>query len=121
MQQPRSEWSVFGVRPSRPRPNYVSAALSLIFALQTFLEAPASYPAYMIWLAVGACSWISWAAWRQRAGFGILFPLLGLFWLNPLLGFDWFNSMGVVFFFGHTAMALALATAAYTFQATERD
>lgn len=114
-------WSFLGPRMYRPRPNYVALALSLLFAWSVMDDVPAQYPSYMIALAAGTAAWFTYLGVRARAVVSLLFVPVSLLWLNPLLGLDWFNHQGPTFFLAHSAMAILLGIAGYTYVATEKQ
>lgn len=118
-EDPAEKWSIWGVRPNVPRPLWALLAISLIVALETFGEPAIQYPWYMSALVLATAIWLSSQAFRRRALFGIVGPLLGAAWLNPLLGGSWFSEQGVLFFLPHALFALYVAIASYTFMARE--
>ena len=113
-------WTIFGPRLTRPRANLPGAVLAVMFALPAMTSVPTKYPAYMIPAALIAAGWFTYLGVRARAAVSMLLIPVALLWLNPLFGADWFTHQGPVFFLAHSALALLLGTAAYTYAATEK-
>ena len=116
-----SPWTLLGPHVDRPRPNYLSLALSLIFAWPVMGEVPERYPLYMVGLAIIVSTGYVWLGVRAHAAFALLFIPIALLWLNPLLGMEWFNHQGPMFFLAHAAMALLFGVAGYTYMASEKQ
>ena len=116
----KAPWTALGVRPLHPRPSYVALALAMLLAWPVMESVDAKYPEYMIAIALGAAAWGTTLAVRARSIVGLLLVPVALLWLNPLFGADWFTHEGPVFFLSHSALALLLGTAGYTFAATEK-
>jgi hypothetical protein len=116
---PSARWSLLGERPQPSKPLWVLLAISLIVGLETFSDPTGTYPFYLIALVVVSAGWLASRALLKRSLFGLLAIPLGAVWLNPLLGGEWFSTQGPIFFLAHSAFALYVALASYTFMARE--
>jgi hypothetical protein len=116
----KRNWTLFGPRLEKPRPSLTVAAVSILFAAQTFTATDEAYPVYMCVLAWVSAAWITWFAIKKSALIGLLAIAVSLLWLNPILGGTWFASFGIEYLLTHAALALVWAACAYTFMATER-
>ena len=108
-------WKFFGNYRKDGRISFLTSAIAVLFAAQTFVNPQGKYEDFMIWLAFGSAAWVAYQAYKTKAIFGFSALPVALIWLNPVLGGDWFNSVSVVFFFAHAAFAMLFAGFAYTF------
>lgn len=115
-----ANWTLFGPKIEKPVANLVPLILAFFFGAETFFELDSQYSPYMSVFALVGSALALQKGLKARALFGFVPLLLSLLWINPLLGGDLFNEMSPLFFGAHAALALAFATAAYTFWATER-
>ena len=113
-------WTLLGPRHGRVRPSYTALVLAMLFAWPVMVAVPSTYPAYMTVLALGTGTWFAMLAFRARVIVGLLFIPVALLWLHPMFGAEWFTHEGPAFFLIHSAMALLLGVAGYTYAATER-
>jgi hypothetical protein len=113
-------WSLFGVRPAKPRPNVIALVVAFFLGFETFVAVQDSYPVYMSVLALGASAWAVYQGIKAKALLSFVFIPVALIWLNPLLGGDWFSELGTNLFLSHAALAMLFAISAYTFQASEQ-
>lgn len=112
-------WSLLGKFDREARPSGVTLVLAVLFAAETFLTPDASYPLYMSLLAIFSSIYLLVRGIRAKALVGLVFAVLPLPWLNPLLGGDWFNSLSWQFFTAHALLAMAFATAGYSYMRLE--
>lgn len=115
-------WSALGDRPHapRPRPNWTSAVLAVLLAFQTFIEVPAKYPLFMSIVVILDAIWALYDGIQKRAVISFLFIPVIVIWALPIFGQTYFNQMSLAFFGLHSLAALLFASAAYSYQATER-
>lgn len=115
-----TKWTLFGPKIEKPVANLVPLVLAFFFGAETFFELDAQYSPFMSLFALAGSAMALQKGLKSKAYFGFVPMVLSLLWINPLLGGDIFNEMSVLFFAAHAALAMAFATAAYTFWATER-
>lgn len=115
-----AKWTIFGPKIEKPVANLVPLVLAFFFGAETFFELDAQYSPFMAIFAIGGSAMALRKGIDARAYFGFVPMAISLLWINPLLGGDIFNQMSVLFFLAHAALAMAFATSAYTFWATER-
>jgi small basic protein len=116
----KQSWTLFGIRPQRPRPNIIALVVAFLLGFETFVAVTDGYPTYMSLLAIGASAWAVVMGIRAKALIAFLFIPVALLWINPLLGGDWFSELGTNLFLSHSALAMLFAVSGYTFQATEK-
>ena len=114
-------WTLFGVKLAKPRPNMSISAVAILFAAQTFVSEEGAYPVYMCILAWASAAWITWQGAKKKVLLSLTTGPISLLWLNPVLGGNWFESVGVEFMVTHSLLALVWAFCAYTFLATEKS
>ena len=115
-----TRWTLFGPKIEKPVGNLVPLVLAFFFGAETFFELDAQYSPFMAIFAIAGSALALQKGLAAKAYFGFVPMAVSLLWVNPLLGGDLFNEMSVLFFLAHAALAMAFATAAYTFWATER-
>lgn len=108
-------WTLFGQFDKTNRPSGITLAIAVIFAGETFVNSTSGYPAYMCWLALLSCGYLTYRGLKANAILSLAFPIVAALWLNPLFGGTWFDQIGVEFFLAHSALALLAAVAGFTF------
>lgn len=114
------QWTFFGAKLQKPRPNLTVSAVAILFAAQTFVPGSGAYPIYMCFLAWASAAWITWFGVKAKAILALISIPISLLWLNPILGGSWFASVGIEYLLTHSALAMVWAGCAYTFLATEK-